>query len=43
MIVDRIATCAGNSTDAAGSGKNIASTNPSFASFGGFLQNIPQE
>lgn len=43
MIADRFAICAGNSIDAAERGNSIASTNPSFASFGDHLQNIPQE
>ena len=42
LIVDRFAICAGDSTDAAESGNNIASTKP-FVSFGDPLESILQE
>ena len=41
MIVDRFAICDDNTTDVAESENNIASTNPSFASFGDSTESIP--
>ena len=43
MIVDRFSICNDNTTDAAESENNLASTNLSFILFGDPRENIPQE